>query len=78
MRASAGSGVGRGAARGANAWNLGICARDNASAITLEEPGMCLIMTVKLLFAAIKNKQRTSANRLGQRAEPCCHTSTTL
>ena len=65
MRASAGSGVGCGAARVANAWNLGICARDNASAITLEEPGMCLIMTIKLLLTAVKNKQRTSAIRLG-------------
>ena len=42
----AGSGVGSGAVRGANAWNVGICARGNASAITLEVPGICLIMTV--------------------------------
>ena len=64
MRASAGSGVGRSAAQGANAWNLGICARDNASAITLEEPRICLIRTEQLLFATVKNKQRMSAKRL--------------
>ena len=42
VRASAGSGIGR----GANAWNLGICVRDNASAITLEAHGICLITAI--------------------------------
>ena len=28
--------------------------------------------------AAVKNEQRMSAIRLGQRDEPCCHKSTTL
>ena len=45
MRASAGSRVGCGAARGANAWNL-VCTQDNVSAIMLEAPGIRLIMTV--------------------------------
>ena len=46
MRDFADSGVGRGAARVTSSLNFGICAQDNASAITLDAPGICLITAV--------------------------------
>ena len=79
MRASAGSGVGRGAARGASAWNLGICVRDNECVNNYVRSAQNMSNNDSIVYVYDRgNKQRTSAMRLGQWDEPCCHNLTTL
>jgi len=67
-----------GEADGASLKNFAICKRDNASAIELLVPGICLKLTVELCFAAMKNNFRTRDIILGHLDVPDCHISVTV